>query len=128
MCLVAWEGIPQSEADLDYTLLSHKLNRYGLPTTRRCATNENRTCACQGKYFHHIYLTIHVTKYEELVFFCCYARQDDLLIVEYVQFSNTYVGSYRLEYYLEFLIHGIFHIAMNQKFVICHIEGPVGKL
>lgn len=50
VCLVAWEGIPQSEADLDYTLLSHKLNRYGLPTTRRCATNENRTCACQGKY------------------------------------------------------------------------------
>ncbi|XP_045493145.1 DNA N6-methyl adenine demethylase isoform X1 [Colias croceus] len=48
VCLVAWEGIPQSEADLDYTLLSHKLNRYGLPTTRRCATNENRTCACQG--------------------------------------------------------------------------------
>lgn len=49
VCLVAWEGIPQSEADLDYTLLAHKLNRYGLPTTRRCATNENRTCACQGK-------------------------------------------------------------------------------
>ncbi|XP_047521405.1 DNA N6-methyl adenine demethylase isoform X2 [Pieris napi] len=48
VCLVAWEGIPQSEADLNYTLLSHKLNRYGLPTTRRCATNENRTCACQG--------------------------------------------------------------------------------
>ncbi|KAI8429236.1 hypothetical protein MSG28_007757 [Choristoneura fumiferana] len=48
VCLVAWEGIPQSEADLDYTLLAHKLNRYGLPTTRRCATNENRTCACQG--------------------------------------------------------------------------------
>lgn len=50
VCLVAWEGVPSSEADLDYSILTHKLNRYGLPTTRRCATNENRTCACQGKY------------------------------------------------------------------------------
>lgn len=48
MALVAWEGIPLQEADHVYTLLSHKLNRFGLPTTRRCATNEPRTCACQG--------------------------------------------------------------------------------
>ncbi|XP_034238959.1 DNA N6-methyl adenine demethylase isoform X2 [Thrips palmi] len=46
--LVAWEGIPIQEADHVYTLLSNKLNRFGLPTTRRCATNEPRTCACQG--------------------------------------------------------------------------------
>ncbi|CAG9784840.1 unnamed protein product [Diatraea saccharalis] len=48
VCVVAWEGIPAAEADADYALLAHKLQRYGLPTTRRCATNENRTCACQG--------------------------------------------------------------------------------
>ncbi|XP_063220013.1 uncharacterized protein LOC134529638 [Bacillus rossius redtenbacheri] len=46
--MVAWEGVPSTEADRVYNLLTHKLNRYGLPTTRRCATNEPRTCACQG--------------------------------------------------------------------------------
>ncbi|GLG97145.1 Protein of unknown function [Gryllus bimaculatus] len=46
--MVAWEGVPPPEADRVYNLLTHKLNRYGLPTTRRCATNEPRTCACQG--------------------------------------------------------------------------------
>lgn len=46
--IVAWEGVPLHEADHVYTLLSTKLNRFGLPTTRRCATNEPRTCACQG--------------------------------------------------------------------------------
>lgn len=46
--MVAWEGVPTHEADRIYTLLSHKLNRFGLPTTRRCGTNEPRTCACQG--------------------------------------------------------------------------------
>jgi hypothetical protein len=46
--MVAWDGVPSHEADRVYNLLTHKLNRYGLPTTRRCATNEPRTCACQG--------------------------------------------------------------------------------
>lgn len=41
--------MPIVEADNMYKLLVHKLNKFGLPTTRRCATNENRTCACQGK-------------------------------------------------------------------------------
>lgn len=50
MCIVAWDGIPKPEADSAYKLLVHKLNKFGLPTTRRCATNENRTCACQGMY------------------------------------------------------------------------------
>ncbi|KAL4710500.1 hypothetical protein ACJJTC_008902 [Scirpophaga incertulas] len=48
VCLVAWDGIPRAEADRDYALLAAALQRYGLPTTRRCATNENRSCACQG--------------------------------------------------------------------------------
>lgn len=54
MCIVAWEGVPKHEADNSYRLLIHKLNKFGLPTTRRCATNENRTCACQGNFqIHH---------------------------------------------------------------------------
>lgn len=48
VCIVAWDGMPKHEADNSYRLLVHKLNKFGLPTTRRCATNENRTCACQG--------------------------------------------------------------------------------
>ncbi|XP_055700895.1 methylcytosine dioxygenase TET isoform X2 [Phlebotomus papatasi] len=48
VCIVAWDGIPTHEADSVYKMLIHKLNKFGLPTTRRCATNENRTCACQG--------------------------------------------------------------------------------
>jgi hypothetical protein len=46
--IVVWEAMPLIEADNMYKLLVHKLNKFGLPTTRRCATNENRTCACQG--------------------------------------------------------------------------------
>lgn len=49
ICIVVWDGIPKHEADDVYKLLIHKLNKFGLPTTRRCATNENRTCACQGE-------------------------------------------------------------------------------
>lgn len=49
VCIVAWDGMPKMDADNAYRLLIHKLNKFGLPTTRRCATNENRTCACQGK-------------------------------------------------------------------------------
>lgn len=48
VCIVAWDGIAKADADGAYKLLVHKLNKFGLPTTRRCATNENRTCACQG--------------------------------------------------------------------------------
>ncbi|XP_055620631.1 methylcytosine dioxygenase TET isoform X2 [Toxorhynchites rutilus septentrionalis] len=48
ICIVVWDGIPTQEADSVYRMLAVKLNKYGLPTVRRCATNENRTCACQG--------------------------------------------------------------------------------
>lgn len=46
--LVAWDGVPSNEAGRLYGMLTDKMNRFGLPTTRRCATNEPRTCACQG--------------------------------------------------------------------------------
>lgn len=48
ICIVVWDGIPTHEADSVYRMLAVKLNKFGLPTVRRCATNENRTCACQG--------------------------------------------------------------------------------
>lgn len=46
--LVLWEGIPVHKADDLYYTLTDKITKFGLPTKRRCATNERRTCACQG--------------------------------------------------------------------------------
>lgn len=48
ICIVAWEGVGLDTADGLYAMLTEKLNKFGLPTNRRCATNEPRTCACQG--------------------------------------------------------------------------------
>ncbi|CAL8113868.1 unnamed protein product [Orchesella dallaii] len=48
ICCVIWEGVPPHFSDNIYDTLVYKLNRFGIPTTRRSDTNEQRSCACQG--------------------------------------------------------------------------------
>ncbi|XP_014246962.1 DNA N6-methyl adenine demethylase isoform X2 [Cimex lectularius] len=48
VAIVVWEGVGRKDADDIYSLLTYKLSKFGVKTSRRCATNDPRTCACQG--------------------------------------------------------------------------------
>ncbi|XP_077999335.1 methylcytosine dioxygenase TET3-like isoform X2 [Glandiceps talaboti] len=48
VAIVAWEGVAREKADHLYSWLSSTLSQHGQPTVRRCGTNEEKTCACQG--------------------------------------------------------------------------------
>ncbi|XP_070543987.1 methylcytosine dioxygenase TET2-like isoform X2 [Ptychodera flava] len=48
VAIVAWEGVHSEKADNTYSWLTDKLSKHGQPTVRRCGTNEEKSCACQG--------------------------------------------------------------------------------
>lgn len=46
--ILIWDGVARPLADFAYYNIAKFVPKHGEPTERRCATNEERTCACQG--------------------------------------------------------------------------------
>ncbi|XP_054168195.1 methylcytosine dioxygenase TET2-like [Oppia nitens] len=46
--IVVWDAIDLQFADNLFDMIVNKVNDYGIPTKRRCAQNESKTCGCQG--------------------------------------------------------------------------------
>nr|CAB3262691.1 uncharacterized protein LOC100181878 [Phallusia mammillata] len=48
LVIMLWEGVERPMADYVYSKFTELIPTNGEATERRCATNEERTCACQG--------------------------------------------------------------------------------
>lgn len=49
IAIVVWDAIDSYWCRLLYDLVVYKVTSFGLRTTRKCALNRTRTCACQGR-------------------------------------------------------------------------------
>ena len=45
--IVLWEGLSKQRSSFIYRLLSDMLSKYGIPTARRCGTNERYVHVCE---------------------------------------------------------------------------------
>ncbi len=48
VALVAWDGVARTRADDAYETLKEKLGNHGLETWRKCGSNTQKLCGCQG--------------------------------------------------------------------------------
>ncbi|XP_039273723.2 uncharacterized protein LOC120347720 [Styela clava] len=46
--ILLWDGVARPLADFAYSNFAELIPKHGEPTERRCGTNDERTCGCQG--------------------------------------------------------------------------------
>lgn len=46
--ILLWDGVARPLADFAYSNFTELIPKHGEPTERRCGTNDERTCGCQG--------------------------------------------------------------------------------